>query len=68
MTYRDMTFCKYYKECTEGKDCFRALTPTVVKEARKWWGEYEAPVCMFAEHPDCFKQKTKDWLTRKKEN
>ncbi len=55
MCYRDMTFCPYYAECASGADCRRALTPIIQAEAREWMGD-NAPVCVFAEKPDCYKE------------
>ena len=52
--YKDMTFCSFYKECSKGKDCSRALTEEVIKDAQEWWGNPEAPICQFMEKPDCF--------------
>lgn len=56
MCYRDKTFCKY-NECLNWDNCDRALTDEVQAGADKWWGEKDAPVCLFAEHPECFKSK-----------
>ena len=52
--YRDMTFCPFFKQCKKGKKCDRALTDEVKKAAEKWWGDKHAPICMFAEKPECF--------------
>ena len=59
MCYRDMTFCEY-TECKEFGKCFRSLTDEVKQKAHDWWGDIEgdAPICQFAEQPDCFKDKT----------
>jgi hypothetical protein len=53
-----MTFCDFYKKCEHGKKCNRALTTEVKVKADKWWGkrEDEAPICLFANKPDCFKE------------
>ena len=53
--YRDMTFCEE-KKCSEFKNCHRALTNKVQKEAEKWWGSKDAPICVFLGKPDCFKE------------
>jgi len=55
--YKDMTFCTFYKKCTEGDKCFRSLTPDVRKNAAKWWGNSEVPIAVFADKPECFKKK-----------
>ena len=55
--YKDKTFCTFHKECKEGKECGRALTPEVKRVAREWWGNEKAPIAMFSEKPNCFKNK-----------
>ena len=52
--YRDRTFCEY-TECKNYASCDRALTPQVQKDAEKWWGGKDAPICTYAEEPVCFK-------------
>lgn len=54
--YKDMTFCSFYKDCKEGLTCGRALTEEVRKEAKKWFGSDDAPICQFVHKPDCWKQ------------
>jgi len=54
ISYKDMTFCNYYPLCKNGNSCERALTPQIKKDAEKWWGNEDAPICQFAELPDCF--------------
>ena len=60
MEFRDMTFCTFYKECTHGDVCHRALTEKVRADAIKWWGSDDAPICMFSEPPKCFKEILKE--------
>jgi len=48
ISYKDMTFCSYYKECS-GKDCVRALTPKVKADAKK----FGLPISQFLGKPDC---------------
>lgn len=55
LCYKDMTFCKYYETCKDGKKCHKALTPEVRKKAREWWGKETAPISVFAEKPECYK-------------
>lgn len=57
--YKDKTFCDYYKTCADGDTCHRALTKDVRKRARKWWGRGIIPISVYAEHPECFKEKKK---------
>lgn len=52
--YRDTTWCEYYKECSQGEKCSRALTQKVKEDAEKWMKN--APICVFAEKPECFKE------------
>lgn len=61
LCYRDMTFCTY-KKCSKFKECHRALTDEVQKRADDWWGKgkNEAPICVFAEHPDCYSEEKKE--------
>lgn len=54
LCYRDMTFCTYYKECKDGKDCRRALTDEVQKAAEAWMKE--PPISIFGDKPECFKE------------
>lgn len=53
--YKDMTFCDFYNECSDGIDCNRALTPEVKISAKKWWGSNDYPICLFRPRPECFK-------------
>ncbi len=48
MCYKDRTFCPA-KTCAKFDICDRALTPKVLKDAAKWWGEPYAPVARYAE-------------------
>jgi hypothetical protein len=50
ITYRDITFCGFYKECLTGKECHRALTKEVESKAL----QSSFPICQFVEKPDCF--------------
>ena len=54
--YADKTWCNYL-DCTN-KDCHRRLTPQVIAGAQKWWGNQGAPICQFAEKPECYKEDT----------
>lgn len=57
LCYRDMTYCPFYKDCKSGDVCERALNNSVKKNADKWWGKPGAPICRYAERPECFKSK-----------
>jgi hypothetical protein len=48
MSYRDMTFCRG-EGCAKFKGCPRALTKEVQEAAKKWWGDDDAPISIFAE-------------------
>ena len=52
ISYRDMTFCSFYKKCAE-KDCARALTKEINGRARK----FGLPICRFMGEPPCFRSK-----------
>ena len=52
MSYRDMTFCGFYKGCVNGNTCDRALTLNV-RRAAKAAG---MPVARFVDPPECFKK------------
>jgi hypothetical protein len=54
--YKDSTFCSFWKDCQDGKNCSRALTNELIKKANKWWGSDNAPICIFIEKPNCFKE------------
>lgn len=50
MSYKDKTFCSFYKECEDGLECDRALTDDIKKRAFQG-GCY---ISNFIEHPSCF--------------
>lgn len=54
MCYKDKTFCPFWRLCKNGYKCDRALTDKVIAGAEKWWGKPGAPICQYAEFPDCF--------------
>ena len=56
MCFRDMTFCPFHKDCAESKDCGRAETEDVIKEATEWWGGPDFPICVYSAKPDCHKK------------
>ena len=53
--FRDMTFCDFYKKCKKSSNCERPLTDKVVKEANNWMKN--APICRYAEKPECYEEK-----------
>jgi hypothetical protein len=53
-SYKDMTFCRHYKDCEDGNQCYRALTMEVVEAAEKWWGNENAPISSWVGKPECF--------------
>ena len=55
LSYKDITFCKYYKTCKDGKMCLRALTENIKETAKS----LELLICEFSEKPDCHKDKKK---------
>ena len=60
MEFRDMTFCSFFTDCVHGEVCNRALTEQVKADAIKWWGNDNAPICMFSEPPKCFNEIKKE--------
>lgn len=56
LCYKDMTFCKFYKSCISGKDCFRAYTSHVVDAAER----FEMPVSLYTVHPPCYNKIKED--------
>lgn len=64
MCYKDMTFCPawIHERCTDSAGCELVLDDKVKEGAVKWWGSDEAPICIFVEEPECFKEE-EDGLT-----
>lgn len=56
MCYRDRTFCPFYAECGDGDGCRAALTQQVKDDAKKWWGNEDAPIAVYTDKPQCFKE------------
>lgn len=52
MTYRDMTFCAAWENCSKGEACCRALTPEIRRRAHK----EGAPIAI-CEKFDCYEDK-----------
>jgi len=48
ITYRDMTFCGFYRKCLT--PCDRSLTKEVLASAKA----ERLPLCQFLEKPECF--------------
>ena len=58
--YKDMTFCNYYRSCTNGRDCRRALTKQIKQNGAKWSKQYHPTdilICKYTEKPKCFEGK-----------
>ena len=53
MSYRDMTFCPYWKECIDGTECPRALTDEVANEAT----DINLYISIFSQSPECMNRK-----------
>lgn len=49
ISYRDRTFCPFYKSCMHGGDCDAALTDKVSQDAE----EFGLPTCQYTEWPSC---------------
>jgi hypothetical protein len=51
--FRDMTFCPFWETCAGATTCGRALTPEVVADAHRWWGNDKAPISQYTQPPTC---------------
>ena len=51
MCYRDMTFCTFWEDCKNVKDCNRPLTQKVLDAAEEWMEN--PPICKFSAKPEC---------------
>ena len=60
ISFRDMTFCPFYKDCRKAANCPRPLTQAVKAAAEAWWGEPGAPIAVFADKPNCHTGHTED--------
>ena len=49
LCYKDMTFCNYFLLCKKGYSCHRALTNTVMENAKK----ADLPLAVFYGEPEC---------------
>ena len=58
MTYMDMTFCPFWKDCVDGEKCHRALTEKVLARRDAWIKD--GPICQYAEKPSCHEPTGKD--------
>lgn len=50
ISYKDMTFCN--AECAN-KKCYIRYTEQVVKDARAWWGDGNAPIAIADRSKEC---------------
>ena len=55
ISYKDRCFCPFYTDCWHGVDCSRALTLDVRLAAAEWGGP-DAPIAIFEDKPECFKE------------
>lgn len=51
LCYHDMTFCRFWEECSDGKECGRRLTEGVIQDSNR----LGLLICQFSEKPRCFK-------------
>lgn len=56
MCYLDKTFCTCGVICKNGYNCPNVLTPKVIEDAQKWWGENNGspPIAVYDSLPNCF--------------
>ena len=57
--YKDTTFC-VFDCCGKFASCGRALTREVKENAVKWWGSDDAPIMIFADKPQCYREAMKN--------
>jgi hypothetical protein len=57
MCFRDMTFCEFFEDCANAKDCHRPLTQEVKDAAARWWKSKDAPIATFVSKPECHEEK-----------
>lgn len=50
--YKDITFCSYWKDCKNSRECGRALTYKIREGAIK----LGLPIAQFADKPTCHEQ------------
>ena len=55
LCFRDRTYCPF-SDCALFDDCPTAATPQVVADAREWWGSDDAPICVYCEPLECYKE------------
>lgn len=55
--YKDRTFCPFFSSCTDAAICSRALTDEVKERAYQWWGNQEAPICVYVDKPGCYNER-----------
>ena len=55
MCYRDRTWCSA-KGCEDFMKCDRALTEQVLQDAKDWWGGDGAPIYLFVDKQECYKE------------
>ena len=55
LCYKDMTFCKYYTTCKEGRVCHRRLTQYEKHKAIL----SGLDICQYFAKPKCYKKKRK---------
>ena len=56
ISFRGVTFCGFNSECNKGGNCALAYTDDIAAQAKEWWGNEDAPVCLFADKPGCFEE------------
>lgn len=51
LSYRDRTFCPYWKDCESSDMCSMALTANVQRDAER----FNMPLSLFVERPACWR-------------
>ena len=49
ISYKDMTFCPFHRDCAKASTCQRPLTEEVIEKAQ----EVGLPITQFVSEPEC---------------
>ena len=60
--YKDRWWCTHYEDCEKAEDCTRPLTPEVIENAKRWWGNNGYPPIEFSpiNKPKCWEAKPEE--------
>jgi hypothetical protein len=52
--YKDKTFCSFVS-CADHETCPIFFTQEMFRDAMKWWGNDDPPICIMVDKPGCYK-------------